>query len=355
VFDILRRIFGLIENSVAVDLGTSKTLIYVKGKGIVLREPSVVAYNEYSGEVVATGIEAKQMLGKTPEGIKAKRPMKDGVIADFELVQEMLYNFLEKVLSKNLFFRPKVLISVPSSITEVEARAVRDSAESAGAQGVMLVAEPIAGAVGIGLPIDKPVGNMIVDIGGGTTEIAVLSLSGIVSNASIRVAGDEMDEAIVNYIREKYRVDIGEQTAEQIKIEIGNVFPTREEVKMEIRGKDLIKGEPTTLEISSHEIRQALRGPVMQIVESVKKALEKTPPELVSDIIDRGIYLVGGGALLRGLDELIMEETNIPVIKVENPREAVVMGVGKILDNLEKYEHMLMKAEKHRAKKYRPE
>ncbi len=351
MFNFIRNLFGVLENSVAVDLGTAQTLVYVKGRGIVLREPSVVSYNEYSGEVVAVGENAKMMLGKTPEGIKAKRPMKDGVIADFDLVQEMLYTFLNRVLSKSLFFRPKVLIAVPSSITEVEARAVRDSAESAGAASVLLVAEPTAAAVGIGLPIEQPVGNMVIDIGGGTTEIAVLSLSGIVSNASIRIAGDEMGESITSYIREKYRVDIGEQTAELIKMEIGNVFPTKEELKMEIRGKDLIKGEPTTLEVSSTEIREALRIPVMSIIDAVKKALEKTPPELVSDIIDRGIYLAGGGSLLNGIDELIMEETNIPVIRVERPREAVVMGAGKILEHIERYEDVLLNPNKQRVKK----
>ena len=326
----------------AVDLGTAQTLIYVKGQGIDLREPSVVAVDERTGEPLAVGIEAKEMLGKTPKGIIAKRPMKDGVIADFELVQEMLYIFLKRVLKKSLIIRPKVLVAVPSGITEVEKRAVRDSAENAGAREVLLVAEPIAAAVGIGLPIEKPTGNMIVDIGGGTTEIAVIALSGIVTNTSIRVAGDEMDEAIVNYVKRKYGLIIGEQTAERVKIEIGNVFPQLEERKMEVRGIDLA-GRPKTIELSSKEVREALREPVMQIIEAIKKALEATPPELASDIIDRGVYLSGGGALLKGLDALIREETNLPVKVVDNPQECVALGAGRILEDLERYEKVILK------------
>ena len=347
----LNKLKGFWGNAVAVDLGTATTLIYIKHRGIVLREPSVVAVDQYTGEVVACGEEAKKMLGKTPEGLIAQRPMKDGVIADFDLVQEMLYNFLSRVLSKNLFFRPKVLIAVPSGITEVEKRAVRDSAENAGATGVLLVSEPIAAAVGIGLPINEPTGNMIIDIGGGTTEIAVISLSGLVTNISLRVAGDEMDEAIASYIREKYRVAIGEQTAEQIKIYLGNAFPSKVEESMEVRGRDLVTGAPKTIEITSTEVREALKSPINQMIEAIKKALEKTPPELVADIIDRGIYLTGGGSLLKGLDELIMEETNIPVKKVDNPLECVVMGAGKIIDNIEDYEHVLMKQKKSSIKR----
>ncbi len=345
---LLKLFGGFWGSEVAVDLGTAQTLIYVKGEGIVLREPSVVAVDERTGEPLAVGAEAKEMLGKTPKGIIAKRPMKDGVIADFDLAQEMLYSFLKRVLKKSLIVRPKVLVAVPSGITEVEKRAVVDSAESAGAREVLLVAEPVAAAVGIGLPIDKPTGNMIVDIGGGTTEIAVIALSGIVANTSIRIAGDEMDEAIVNYIKKKYGLIIGEQTAERIKIEIGNVFPQVEERKMEIRGIDLA-GRPKTIELSSTEVREALREPVLQIIEAIKKALERTPPELASDIIDRGIYLSGGGALLRGLDSMIMEETNLPVKVVENPQECVALGAGRILEDLETFHKVLLKPTPRRS------
>ncbi len=340
---LLRKLGGLLGNEVAVDLGTAQTLIYVKGEGVVLREPSVVAVDQMNGTPLAVGLEAKKMLGKTPIGIVAKRPMKDGVIADFELVQEMLYAFLSRVLKRNILIRPKVLIAVPSGITEVERRAVRDSAENAGAREVMLVAEPVAAAVGIGLPIEAPTGNMIVDIGGGTTEIAVIALSGIVTNTSIRIAGDEMDEAISDFVKRKYNLLIGEQTAEAIKIEIGNVFPDGEERKMEVRGRDLITGTPKTIELSSEEIRVALKEPVLQIIEAVKKALERTPPELSSDIIDRGIFMTGGGSLLRGLDALIREETNLPVKVVDNPLECVALGAGKILEELERYEKVILK------------
>ncbi len=343
---IFSKLFRGWGSEVAVDLGTAHTLIYVKGKGIVLREPSVVAVDKTTGKALAIGEEAKRMLGKTPGNILAKRPMKDGVIADFELVQEMLYTMLTRVLKKNLIIRPKVLIAVPSGITEVERRAVKDSAENAGAREVLLVSEPVAAAVGIGLPIDEPTGNMIVDIGGGTTEIAVIALSGIVTNTSIRVAGDEMDEAIINYVREKYRVIIGEQTAENVKKEIGNVFPLIEEQKMEVKGRDLVSGNPKTIEISSSEIREALKGPVNQIIDAIKNALEKTPPELVSDIIDRGIYLTGGGSLIKGLDELIREETNLYVKTIENPLDCVALGAGRILENLDKYEKVLLKPQK---------
>ncbi len=340
---LLRKLGSIWGSEVAVDLGTAQTLIYVKGEGIVLREPSVVAVDNVTGELIAVGMEAKRMLGKTPDGIIAKRPMKDGVIADFELVQEMLYAFLSKVLRRNLLVRPKVLIAVPSGITEVERRAVRDSAENAGAREVLLVAEPVAAAVGIGLPIEEPRGNMIVDIGGGTTEIAVIALSGIVTNTSIRIAGDEQDEAIANYIKKKYNILIGEQTAEMIKIKIGDVFPDSEEKRMEVRGRDLITGTPKTIEITSSEIRNALREPVSQIIDAIKKALERTPPELAADIIDRGIYMTGGGSLLKGLDALIREETNLPVKLVENPLECVALGAGKILEDLPRYEKVILK------------
>ena len=340
---LLKKLGGIWGNEVAVDLGTALTLIYVKGEGIVLSEPSVVAVDQSTGVPLAVGLEAKKMLGKTPEGIFAKRPMKDGVIADFELVQEMLYAFLSRVLKRNILIRPKVLIAVPSGITEVERRAVRDSADNAGAREVLLVAEPVAAAVGIGLPIEEPTGNMIVDVGGGTTEIAVIALSGIVTNTSIRTAGDEMDEAIANYLKKRYNLLIGEQTAEVIKIEIGSVFPEDEERRMEVRGRDVISGTPKTVEIASSEIREALKEPLMQIIDAVRKALERTPPELAADIIDKGIYMTGGGSLLRGLDALVREETNLPVKVVDNPLECVALGAGKILENLDHYEKVILK------------
>lgn len=328
-------------NELAIDLGTATTLIYMKDKGIVLDEPSVVAIDKNTGRPLAVGHEAKKMLGKTPGDIVAKRPMKDGVIADFELVQEMLHFFITKVTKKALLTQPKVIISVPSGITEVEARAVKDSAESAGAREVYLVSEPIAAAVGIGLPIEEPTGNMVIDIGGGTTEIAVIALFGIVTNVSIRTAGDEMDEAIIDYVRRKYKLLIGETTAERVKIEIGNVFPEGKEDRMEIRGRDLMTGIPKTILISSGEIMEALKEPVAQIIDAIKKALEKSPPELSADIIDRGIFLTGGGALLRGLDKLIEKETGLKVKIAEEPRTCVVRGVGKILEEMDKFRKVL--------------
>lgn len=337
--------FGrLLGNDVAVDLGTANTLIYVKGQGVVLREPSVVAVDRVSGNLLAVGHEAKRMLGKGHRNILAKRPLKDGVINDFELAQEMLYAFLKKVIGKTMFVRPRILVAVPSGITEVERRAVRDAAMAAGAREVFLVEEPVAAAVGIGLPVHEPIGNMIVDIGGGTTEIAVISLSGIVVNGSIRVAGDEMDLAIQTYIRDRYKMTIGEQTAEQIKHTIAQVSPVSDGVlKMEIRGLDVLSGSPRTIEITSEEIREALKGPLQSIVDAIKKTLERTPPELVADIIDQGIYLAGGGSLLKGLRELIQEEVNLLVHTVEEPLDCVVRGAGKIMEDLEAYDRLLLK------------
>jgi rod shape-determining protein MreB len=340
---LFRRLGKVWGNEVAVDLGTALTLVYVKGSGIALKEPSVVAVDETDGRPMAVGREAKRMLGKTPVGILAKRPMKDGVITDFDLVQDMLYTFLTRVLRKNFLVRPRALIAVPSGVTEVERRAVRDSAESAGAREVLLVAEPVAAAVGIGLPIEDATANMVVDIGGGTTEIAVIALSGIVTNTSIRVAGDEMDEAVASYVKRKHNVLIGEQTAEQVKMEIGNVFPSEKKQEMEVKGRDLVLGTPKTIEVNSVEIREALQEPVSQIVDAVKKTLERTPAELSGDIIDRGIYMTGGGALLKGLDALIREETNLPVRVVDNPLECVVLGAGKIIEDLPRYEKVLIK------------
>ena len=339
----LRRLFsGFLSNDVAVDLGTASTLVYVKGRGIVLNEPSVVALETKNRRVLAVGYEAKKMRGRTPDEIVAIRPMKDGVIADFEVCEEMLRAFIARAQRRRLFVRPRVIVCVPSGITEVEKRAVRDSAEHAGAREVYLVAEPIAAAIGVGLPVAEPSGNMIIDIGGGTTEIAVIALSGIVSNNSIRIAGDEMDEAIIEYLRKMYSLLIGEQTAEQIKITIGSAFPLAEEREMEVKGRDLVSGIPRAVKVKSSEIREALREPVGLIVGAVKRALEKTPPELASDIVDKGIFMTGGGSLLRGLNSLLQEETNLPVNVVENPIECVVLGSGKILEDPEEYESVIM-------------
>jgi rod shape-determining protein MreB len=339
----LRRLFsGFLSNDVAVDLGTASTLVYVKGRGIVLNEPSVVALETKNRRVLAVGYEAKKMRGRTPDEIVAIRPMKDGVIADFEVCEEMLRAFIAKAQRRRLFVRPRVIVCVPSGITEVEKRAVRDSAEHAGAREVYLVAEPIAAAIGVGLPVAEPSGNMIIDIGGGTTEIAVIALSGIVSNNSIRIAGDEMDEAIIEYLRKTYSLLIGEQTAEQIKITIGSAFPLSEEREMEVKGRDLVSGIPRAVKVKSSEVREALREPVGLIVGAVKRALEKTPPELASDIVDKGIFMTGGGSLLRGLNSLLQEETNLPVNVVENPIECVVLGSGRILEDPEDFEPVIM-------------
>jgi rod shape-determining protein MreB len=343
----LRRIFaGWITNDVAIDLGTATTLVYVKGRGILLNEPSVVAIDNRSQKTIAVGREAKRMLGRTPDGINAIRPMKDGVIADFEIVEEMLRAFLGKAQKRRLLIRPRVIVCVPSGITAVEMRAVRDSVEHAGAREVYLVAEPIAAAVGVGLPVDTPAGNMVIDVGGGTTEIAVIALSGIVCNSSIRVGGDEMDDAVVQYVKKTYNLMIGEQTAEVIKIKIGSAFPLPEETEMEVRGIDLVAGIPKTIKVGSAEIREALKEPVALIAEALRSALEKTPPELAADIVDKGIVMTGGGSLLRGLDALLREDTNLPISVVSNPLECVVLGTGKILDEIEHYEKVLIKYSK---------
>jgi rod shape-determining protein MreB len=333
---------GFLANEIAVDLGTANTLIYVKGQGIVLNEPSVVALDRDTGTVKAVGMAAKKMLGRTPKNIEAIRPLKDGVIADFEVTEKMLRDFLERVLRKRFMpMRPKVIVCVPSGITEVEKRAVRDSAESAGAKEVYLVAEPMAAAIGVGLPVDTPTGNMVIDIGGGTTEIAVIALSGIVSDTSIRVGGDELDDAIVQFLKKNYNLAIGEQTAEMIKIQIGSAYPQGEEREMEVKGRDIVSGIPKTVRIHSGEIREALQEPVMAVVEAVRAALERTPPELASDIVDRGIVMTGGGSLLRGLDALLREETALPINVDEDPLTCVVRGTGRILDDPNKYRNVL--------------
>jgi rod shape-determining protein MreB len=332
------------SNDIAIDLGTANTLVYVKGNGIVLNEPSVVAVDQKTKKVYAVGAEAKAMLGKTPDHIVAIRPLKDGVIADFEITEVMLREFIRKAQKKRFFIRPRIVIAVPSGITEVERRAVTDSAQNAGAREVYLIAEPVASAIGVGLPVDKPSGNMVIDIGGGTTEIAVIALNGIVTDMSIRIAGDEMDEAIVLHIKKAYNLLIGDQTAEHVKMVIGSATKLKKEEEMEIKGRDLVSGIPKTLKISSVEVREALAETLAQIVAAVKTALEQTPPELAADIVDRGIVMTGGGSLLRGLDVLLKEETNLPINVVEDPLTCVVLGCGKVLSNLHQYERIILKS-----------
>jgi rod shape-determining protein MreB len=338
------RIATYFSNDIAIDLGTANTLVYLKGNGIVLNEPSVVAVDQKTKKVYAVGAEAKAMLGKTPDHIIAVRPLKDGVIADFEITEVMLREFIKKSQKKRFFIRPRIVISVPSGITEVERRAVTDSAQNAGAREVYLVAEPIAAAIGVGLPVDKPSGNMIIDIGGGTTEIAVIALNGIVTDISIRIGGDEMDEVIVQHVKKAYNLLIGDQTAEHVKMVIGAATKMDKEEEMEIKGRDLVSGIPKTLRISSMEIREALAEPLSQIVAALRTALERTPPELAADIVDRGIVMTGGGSLLKGIDTLLKEETNLPINVVEDPLTCVVLGSGKILGNLHLYERIIMKS-----------
>ena len=332
IFDSL---IGLFSNDLAIDLGTANTVVFVRGKGIVLREPSVVAIHNETKEILAVGSEAKQMLGRTPGNIVAIRPMRDGVIANFEITEAMIKHFIRRVHNRKTLVRPRVVIAVPSGITQVEKRAVRDSAISAGAREVYLMEEPMAAAIGVGLPISNPIGNMIVDVGGGTTEVAIISLSGIVYSKSVRVAGDEMDEAIISYIKRKYNLLIGERTAEVIKIKIGSAYPLDEKQEMEIKGRDLMAGIPKTLLVNDEEIREALAEPIGTIVETVKIALERTPPELAADIVDKGIVMAGGGSMIRGLDLLLREETGLPIILAEDPLSAVALGTGKALDELE--------------------
>lgn len=319
-----------------IDLGTANTLVYVKGKGIVLREPSVVAIQQDSNKVLAVGEEAKQMIGRTPGNIVAIRPMKDGVIADFDVTQSMLKYFIEKVSGPpNPLVRPRVVVSVPTGVTAVEERAVREAAVQAGAKDAYLMEEPMAAAVGAGLPVHEPTGNLIVDIGGGTTEVAVISLGGIVNAKSVRVAGDEMDEAIIQHLKKNYNLLIGERTAEDIKINIGSALWEGPPASFEVRGRDLITGLPKTIAVSSDEIQKALSEPVCAIVEAIKVCLERTPPELASDIMDKGIVMAGGGSLLKGLDQLISAETNMPVYLCEEPLSAVARGTGRVLENIE--------------------
>jgi len=330
---MLNKFLNLFSNDIGIDLGTANTLVYVKDRGIVIREPSVVATQKGTKRILAVGEEAKRMLGRTPGNIEAVRPMKSGVIADFDITEAMIRYFIRKVHSHKLV-KPRVIIAVPSNITEVEKRAVQESAKHAGSREVFLIEEPMAAAIGVGLPVQEPAGNMIVDIGGGTCEVALISLAGIVCSRSIRVGGDVMDEYIVNYMRRVYNLMIGERTAEEIKITIGSAFPLEEEKRMDVKGRDLVAGLPKTLTVTSEEIREALQEPISAIVDVIRNALENSPPELSADLVDRGVVLAGGGALLRGLDKLIAEQTALPVTLTDDPLSAVAEGTGVVLGEL---------------------
>jgi rod shape-determining protein MreB len=339
-------LFSLFSADLAIDLGTANTKIWMKGKGIVLHEPSTVAFDRNTKKIVAIGNEAREMVGRTHRDIRTIRPMKDGVIADFEIAEGMLREFIKKIHANWMPSR-RIVISVPSGITEVEKRAVRDSAEHAGAKEVHLISEPMAAAIGIGLDVDAPVGNMVIDIGGGTTEIAIIALSGLVNEESIRIAGDEMINAIVQYFKKNHNLLIGERTAEAIKCEVGSAMPMKEEITIQVKGRDLVNAVPKTCEGSSVEIRESLNESISQIVNAVKLALERTPPELSSDILDRGIMLTGGGALLKGLDERLRLETGLPVHVGEDPLTAVVRGTGKVLENINQYSKVLLKSRRY--------
>ncbi|MDP1809386.1 MAG: rod shape-determining protein [Actinomycetota bacterium] len=331
IFDFL---FGALGRDIGIDLGTANTLVYVKGRGIVLVEPSVVAIEKDTGKLLAVGTEAKRMIGRTPGNIVAIRPLKDGVIADFQVTETMIRKLIERVHKRRFAVRPRVVVCVPSGVTAVEKRAVYEATLSAGAREAHLIEEPMAAAIGAGLPIQEPTGNMVVDIGGGTTEVAVISLGGIVTSISIRIGGDEFDEAIVAHVKKEYNVMIGERTSEEIKMEIGSAYPLPEEEDVEVRGRDLLSGLPKNVVLSSEEIRVAIEEPLTQIITAIKSTLEKTPPELSSDIMDRGIVLTGGGSLLKGLDERLRQETGIPVHVTEDPLSCVVIGAGKSLEEL---------------------
>jgi len=341
-----KSLTGFGGRDMAVDLGTANTLVYVRGRGIVLSEPSVVAIDQRTGEVHAVGVEAKRMLGRTPGTISAIRPLKDGVIADFDVTEQMLRHFIQKV-HQHRFAHPRVVVCVPSGVTGVEKRAVEEATLSAGARQAYLIEEPMAAAIGAGLPVAEPTGNMIVDIGGGTTEVAVISLGGIVVSQSMRVGGDEMDEAIVNHIKKEYKLLVGQQTAEEIKLEIGSAYRLKEELSAEVRGRDMLTGLPKTVIISSEEIRRALDEPVTQIIDAMKSTLDKTPPELAADIMDRGIVLAGGGALLQGLDERVRSETHMPVHLAESPLTCVAVGSGRSLEEFD----VIHRASRSRARR----
>lgn len=331
------RLVGRLSCDLGIDLGTANTLVHVKGRGIMLREPSVVAVDSSNGRVLAVGEDAKRMVGRTPAQIKAVRPLRDGVIADFNTTEAMLHHFIEKVLSRRFWEQPRVVVGVPSGITEVERRAVEEAARRAGAWAALVIDEPMAAAIGAGLPVGEAIGSMVVDIGGGTTEVAVISLGGICTERSVRVAGEEMDEAITNFVRHELNLYIGESTAEQIKIRIGSAFPLAEEMSMTIRGKDLVSGLPKSVSLNSQQVRQAIREPLAVIVEAVKETLDETPPELAADVMNRGIVLAGGVSLLRGLDQLISAETDVPVYVADDPLTAVVMGTARYLEELDSF------------------
>ncbi|MDK2800735.1 MAG: rod shape-determining protein MreB [Clostridiales bacterium] len=334
------------SKDIGIDLGTANTLVHVRGKGIVVKEPSVVAMNKNTGDVLAVGDEAKSMIGRTPGNIMAIRPMKDGVIADFDITQSMLKYFIRKAYAGHSLFKPRVVVCVPSGVTEVEKRAVEEASMQAGAREVYLIEEPMAAAIGANLPVDEPTGSMVVDIGGGTSEVAIISLGGIVTSKSLRIAGDELDEAIIYYVKKEYNLMIGERTAEEIKIKIGSAYHKEQEESLQIRGRDLITGLPKPLNLTSTEIQEALKEPVYAIVDAIKYTLEKTPPELAADVMDRGIMLTGGGALLSGLDKLIKEETGMSVHIAENPLDCVVLGTGKVLDEIHTLKKVLITPKK---------
>nr|WP_315987467.1 rod shape-determining protein [Actinomadura sp. HBU206391] len=333
---------SFLGRDMAVDLGTANTLVYVRGRGIVLNEPSVVAINTNTGKIVAVGIEAKRMIGRTPGNIVAVRPLKDGVIADFDVTERMLRYFIQKVHKRRHFAKPRIVVAVPSGITGVEQRAVKEAGYQAGARRVYIIEEPMAAAIGAGLPVHEPTGNMVVDIGGGTTEVAIISLGGIVTSQSVRVGGDELDQAVISYSKKEYSLMLGERTAEEIKMAIGSAYPSADEPHAEIRGRDLVSGLPKTIVISAEEVRRAIEEPVNSIVDAVKTTLDKCPPELSGDIMDRGIALTGGGALLRNLAERLREETGMPIHMVDNPLDSVVLGTGKCVDDFESLRQVLV-------------
>jgi rod shape-determining protein MreB and related proteins len=338
----MSNVLAFLGRDMAVDLGTANTLVYVRGRGIVLNEPSVVALNTSNGQIVAVGAGAKRMIGRTPGNIVAVRPLKDGVIADFDVTERMLRYFIQKVHRRRHLAKPRVVVAVPSGITGVEQSAVKEAGRQAGARRVYIIEEPMAAAIGAGLPVDEPAGNMVVDIGGGTTEVAVISLGGVVSSQSIRVAGDEMDQAIITFVKKEYLLMLGERTAEGIKMALGSAFPSAGEPRAEIRGRDLVSGLPKTVVICAEEIRRAIGEPVSLIVDTVKATLDKCPPELAGDVMDRGIALTGGGALLRGIDQRLREETGIPVYVADNPLDSVVLGTGKCVEDFETLRQVLV-------------
>ena len=333
---------GLLGRDMAIDLGTANTLVYVRGRGIVLNEPSVVAVNTLNGDILAVGAEAKRMIGRTPSHIRAVRPLKDGVIADFDITEKMLRYFIQKVHQRKFLAKPRIVVCVPSGITGVEQRAVEEASYSAGARAAYIIEEPMAAAIGAGLPIHEPAGNMVVDIGGGTTEVAVISLGGVVTATSVRVGGDELDESIINHVKKEYSVALGERTAEAIKLAVGSAFPSPDDMIAEIKGRDLVSGLPKTIHITSEEVRKAIEEPVNAIVDAVRDTLDRCPPELAADVMDRGIVLTGGGALLRGLDQRLKHETGMPIHVAENPLSCVAIGSGKCLEEFEVLKRVLI-------------